>query len=278
MKEILEKYFIGNDKNGTLRKYVRSRKLKVTDQRVIDYDSPTGKGFVGIAKSPLQKVEDGFGFKGVLMQTDNRTLCQCHICGKWFRLLAKHIEKLHQTTRDQYCKQFGLNASNGLVPDEYSYIRERAMRKVWENSAYKIKHTKRLRQQQSKAIKSSLKKRLKSTTRTVEQENEHGTCELQIKYRLVEYIKRYKDLPSRSTKGEGGRICKVLRTRHGSLNEGFKAVGLPVRYRQGTSVELVAPDKAQLFFNYNKVYNKNEIYGWLEEHCPVLKETNTLLT
>ena len=275
-KRILDQYFL--DGQSHLKKQLRKYKLKVTDERVIDYDSPTGKGYVGIAKSPLQKVDKGFGFKGVLMQTDNRALCQCHLCGKWFRVLTRHLTRNHKTNQREYCQEFGLDLEHGLVSDDYSYLRESAAHKLWANPTYRRIHTERLRKQQPNAVRIAVSKETHNK-RTIEQENRYGTCNAQIRFRLIEYIKQYKDLPSRTRKGEGGRICNVLRTRHGSLNKGFESVGLPVRYRAGTAVELKAPNGQQLFFNYNKPdYNKQKIYQWMVIHCPILSQVNTLPT
>ena len=92
----------------SILKLVKNTKLKITDERTQAYDSPTGRVYIGIAKKPLAEVKDGFGFKGVLLQTDNRMFIQCHVCGKWLRKIPKqHLEK-HNLTKEEYNKLLAL--------------------------------------------------------------------------------------------------------------------------------------------------------------------------
>lgn len=258
------KYFdIAKEKFYTYKNYrnfLQRNKYKIesTDERVIDYNSPTGKAYIGIAKKPLAKVVEGFGYKGVLMQTENRELVQCHECGKWFRMLAQHIRRKHKLSKEDYTKKFNLSENRSLIPDAQSYKLEDATRK----RNLKQASPEHLRKFTDKAIKAT-KERWTGAKHSEEYHNKFGTCEKQLGFRLEEYIKRYKDLPSRSTKGEGGKLSKALHRRYGSLNNGFKHYGFAARYRKGTSVELLAGNGEQFFFNYNKVYSKEDIYTFL---------------
>lgn len=241
---------------------LKNRKLKVTDHRTIPYDSPTGRAFVGVAKKPLREVENGFGFKGVLLQTDNRMFIQCHICGKWIRQLTKrHLQK-HKITKDKYKTKFGLMKSTSLVSDELSYSLEKRARIRLEKNPNSLNHLTNI------AAKGLASQKRRKLIHNDEHNNRYGICEKQLGFRLIEYIKKYKDLPSRSIKGEGGIISKALYRRFKSLNQGFKHYGLPTRYRQGSNVELNAPNGKQLFFNYNKDYSKDKIWAWFVQNCP----------
>lgn len=123
-----------------------------------------------------------------------------------------------------------------------------------------------------KQYKKGIAQSHKNWRRSIEYENEKGTCDLQIKFRLFEYIKMYKDLPSESSKkGEGRAICKVLVRRFGNLQKAFKHHGLPIRHRMGTTVELLAPNGKQMFFNYNQGYSKDKVLDWMIENCEALK-------
>jgi len=271
-KENIRKHFEKN-KNGkyssVIKKRLKKRKYKVTDARVMNYDSPTGKAYIGIAKKPLMPAVGYYGFEGVLIQTDNREFVQCHMCGKWFRSLNKHVQDKHNTNAKEYRKEFGLNITTALIPDSYSYAQENNARKSWQGITKKERKRREsiLRATGNRAREKSMSNR----GGTREKENAKGTCPEQLKFRLLEYIKQYKDLPSRSRKGDGGKVCKVLYRRFGSLNDGFKHYGLPARYRYGTRVEMVAPNQEQLIFNYNKDYNKQEVFAWMLANCPVLK-------
>ena len=272
-KNILDKFFLVRDKQAKEKtlQLLEESKWKITDARTIPYDSPTGAAYVGVAKSPLQKVEKGFGFKGVLLQTDNREFVQCHECGKWLRILSMHVKRMHKVSSREYKEKFGLPLYKGFIPDALSYKKEEASRKLWADKKYREARTIALRTTSKKAMQASLLTR-RGRKPTVSFENEKGTCELQIKFRLLEYIKQYKDLPSQTQKGEGRKIAKVLHRRHGSINKGFEYYGLPMRHRTGTNVELISPNKEQYFFNYNKPnYSKQAVFDWMYKNCPVLQ-------
>lgn len=252
-----------------LLKLVRSKKYKITDERTeSNIDSPTGRVYIGVSKRPLQEVDKGYGYKGVLLQTDNRMFIQCHVCGKWFKkIIDKHLSK-HQLDSKSYKKKFGLFKTTALVADATSYKLEANGRKAEKN----IEH---LRKFQAKATIAAAKARTgHGNKNTVEHENRYAICKAQLGFRIIEYMKKYHNLPSRSGKNDGSTIAKALFRRYGSLNEGFKHYGLPVIYRQGTNVEFAAPNNKQLFINYNKPHSKEDIWQFMLENCPVLQDTN----
>lgn len=243
---------------------IKSRKYKIKDEFTTpSVDSPTGRVYIGVAKKPLIQIKNGFGYQGVLLQTDNRMFVQCHVCGKWLRRLSQqHLDK-HMMTQVDYKKKFGLYEDKGLVCDALSYSQEKNARKVWANNREEmIKHL-----QTAKALQ---KNKHKKQIGVAQHDNKYGYCEKQLGFRLVEYIKAYKMLPTRSHKGEGSRISKALYRRYQSVNKGFEHYKLPAMYRTGSRVELVAPNKKQMFFNYNKDYNRERIYEWMIDNTPVL--------
>jgi hypothetical protein len=123
---------------------------------------------------------------------------------------------------------------------------------------------------QKAATKSANKKAYKKMSRD-EHNNRYSICKKQLEYRLLGYIRAYKTLPSRSTKGEGGKICKALFRRFGSLSKAFSFYGLPTLKRYGSTFELLAPNGKVLFANYNKNYNRDMVYAWMLENTTVLK-------
>ena len=128
------------------------------------------------------------------------------------------------------------------------------------------------RQEQRKLAAEKVKKNRNRLVFKDEFANRYGLCEKQLGFRLIEYIRKYKSLPSsRNVKGEGNIIRKALARRYGSPNEGFKHYQIPILYRTGTNVELLAPNGKQYFFNYNKAdYSPDAVYQWIVEQCPVL--------
>lgn len=244
---------------------IASTEYKITDERfLLDYpDSPTGRAYIGVSKKPLQKA-DGYGFQGVLLQTDNRQFVQCHVCGKWAKRLTDHI-RAHNMTKADYTKKFGLYTKNALVADATSYKLAVAGFK-----AIRVM-TPETRSKSRALLKAQQKHGTRKQIGKTEHDNKFGLCEKQLGYRLIEYLKIYQDLPSTQQKGEGMLISGALRKRYSSINLGLKHYGLPTRHRYGgTKVELIAPDGQQYFFNY-KTWNKEEVYRWMVDHSPVLQ-------
>lgn len=275
-KILLKKYFNLPERTrahssilSKIERDLRKRKYKIKDEYTIPYDSPTGRVYIGVAKRPLQPAKaDGYGFQGVLLQTDNREFIQCHVCGKWMKKISgQHLES-HGLDKRKYQNKFGLYKGNSLVCDATSYRCEIAgMKRVEKHPEANIKTLAKGR------IGAAKKNKIRShkIADRIEHQNRYAICERQLGFRLIEYIRQFHQLPSRSSKSDGRKIAKALFRRYGSLNDGYKHYGLPAQYRDGTNVELVAPDNKQMFFNYNKKsYNRDHVYEWMKEHCPNL--------
>jgi len=269
---IVRKYFPSNVAGRTKKilELVADQKMKITDERTDSYDSPTGRVYIGVAKKPLMKVRNGFGYQGILLQTDNRMFIQCHVCGLWFRILSKLHLATHKMNQKQYKKKFGLFSTKALVSDDLSYSLEERAYKRNEVSPNSEKHlsTARAKAMTAKRGKHQL------LSKNTEWNNRHGLCEKQLGFRLLEYIKTYKSLPSRGQKGEGRSIAKALHRRYDSLNLGFKHYKVPQIFRQGTNVELLAPNNKQIFYNYNKGYDREVVYQWILKNTPYLRTPN----
>jgi len=159
-----------------------SRKLK--------YDSPSG--FVNVSKyvPPFEKVKDGFGFLGVVIEDYKSGKLQCNICGKWFENLPTHINS-HNLTGSDYKTRFGFS----------------------QNTALK---TKRLRLRQSEVMTRLNKENPKCFNRShfgfeknnhfagnkkgkknpLEIRNKFGVCDLQIIEKILDLKDRLKKTPT----------------------------------------------------------------------------------
>lgn len=124
-------------------------------------------------KEPLQKINNGFGFQGVLIYSKNRDKIQCHICGKFFRALNNyHLQKIHKITAAEYKEQFGLRQTTALIGEG---TREKLLHRL-DNmpESYWIQKMKSLkRAQQIKNHPGGQKWR-------IEQKNLKGTCPNQL--------------------------------------------------------------------------------------------------
>lgn len=254
-------------------KSLSDKKYLISDERTEDNElSPTGRAYIGLSKRPLQKFKKGFGYLGVLLQTDNRQFIQCHFCGQWMKKITKTHLVEHNLTAKEYKQEVGLLPGTALVSDATSYAYEESARK---SILAKLKKDpdffKKFAEMGREGNAKQFHPKFGGIT---EHDNQYALCEKQLGYRLIEYVKRYKILPSRSVKGEGGSISKALFKRYGSLQEGFEHYGLPCLHRKGSAVKLMAANGKELLFNYNKNYNREAVYNWICDNTPSLKEPN----
>lgn len=251
-----------------------NQRYTITDERVIKYpSSPTGKIYTGIAKKPFIKVKKGFGFYGIVTQTDNRQFVQCHICGQWMKKIGGRHVKEHGLTTERYKKKFGLFQNTALIPDALSYELEEKSRNAMLKRFKTQKERDDWKEKITKTVRKALKVRNSHKQKFIDKDahnNKFGYCKKQLGFALVEYIKKYKSLPTRHYKFGGDRILYALTKRHGSVNKGFEYYGLLKRYSKGVLLELVASNGKQLLYNLQHS-NRNEVYNWIIENCNVLK-------
>ncbi len=238
------------DQTGFFKQHKDEYKDKIIDH----LESPTGKAYVGINKSPFMPAADGgHGFQGVLLQDENRELVQCHACGKWMQKIAsKHLEGCSGLTMKEYKTKYGLNEDEGLVSDETSLrltkacLKNKAQRTFAKNPPAKGKTPSSSGHRHSMAFF-----------------NKYGTCPLQLETRLYEFIRCNRELPSQNNRGRA--IYKALCRRHGSFGHALAAHGLPWLKRQGTTMRFAFSDGTVY-----KFYDREALFNLMMEKCPVL--------
>lgn len=252
-KKAAKLHFIKNE--------LSKQKYKYSD-KIIDYpDCPTGRAYIGMSKQPLMKNDNGIGFKGTKLQSENRELIQCYGCGDWFRkIVQKHTLKCCGLTIKEYKGKFGFNKTTSLISDIAS-----------NEAAARIVHNSKIRENmknKGKYLKPGKKKGGKY--RTVEMENYWGTCPEQLESALVEYIHRFKRLPSSQSGNRGfGKLGAFLR-RFGSFNNALRHYGLPTRKRMGQITEYNFPNNTQYFIKNGMGYE--ELYRLMCAKCSILKQ------
>jgi hypothetical protein len=238
--------------------------------KIIDYPSaPYGKAYIGINKTPLMKNENGIGFQGVVLQDESRQFIQCSGCGEWMKKIAyKHLQKCSNLSVDDYKQKFGLYLSEGLVADETSLKLAACAIKNKAGAEYLIKNGDQFR----KNPQVQHKARTVNNTRysTMSWKNEHGTCDEQIKTRLLEFIKNYREFPGSGNKGKS--IYKALNNKFGSFNNAMKKYGLPVRYRNGTNFKFVFPDYTVFKYNLNQMPDREGLFNKIMEKCTLFQQ------
>lgn len=223
------------------KEYSKKRKLKealaeksafqdssIYADRLIYYkDAPTGKAYIGIAKKPLMENENenGIGFKGVLIQDEERKMVQCAECGRWLRQLGGHLKQCCGLRAREYKKKHGLYFSTALISDNMSCkISKGLAKKFPKGRDLPIKMLKVMSDQ--KKMKEAVEKREARKNSNFERMNELGTCPEQLKQRMFEHICRFKSFPN--SKGRGKSLYQDIYRRFGSVKKAKKKWGLPI--------------------------------------------------
>jgi len=145
--------------------------------KTIKYDSPSGKVNIGKYIPPFEKVKDGFGFMGVVVEDEKAKKIQCHICGKWFQQLGQHLNHTHKTNSVEYKKRFGLLCSTALKTKKMRLRQSEVMsdmRRKHKKHRFKFKKNNKFAGNR------------KGETKAVESKNKYGVCDLQIMQKIIE--------------------------------------------------------------------------------------------
>lgn len=155
--------------------------------------------FMQKAQEPFMQVPKGYGYYGVLMETEDRNYVQCHECGELFVSLPSHIRHTHKLTAREYKEKYELNYGTALqssftsekqsIGGEFMYKLNKGIKlSNKEIKKYALKKRNELRR---------LSKRDKSRFRhTVEMMNKFGTCPDQIQERFTKLVDKYGGAPS----------------------------------------------------------------------------------
>ena len=256
---------IKNDATA-LKENVYSLNKDSYKDKVIDYsDSITGKAYVGFAKTPLMPNANGIGFIGVKIQSENRELLQCSSCGDWFKnITGLHLKNCCGMTVPEYKDAFGYNRHTGLTSDVFSnFLAEKA---VTRNSIGPIKEMVR-RTGRPIPPPNNLK-------RNMEMKNASGTCPEQLKDKLVNYIQRFRMIPSSHSTRENFPYATAA-SRYGNFNNFLKLYGLPTRNRRGGVVDYSFQDGTTYSKSARDDYEP--LFALLLAKCPLLTSNFNLV-
>jgi|TARA_R100001530_G_scaffold134246_1_gene108765 hypothetical protein len=260
-----------NRDKGELKNFYEGKQVQYAD-KIIDYpESPTGKAYIGIAKKPLMESETGYGFEGVLIQTDDRMLVQCHNCGEWRKHLSLHVKSCTGLTAKEYKRKYGLLMRTGLLSDAQSMENTKNLFnqtvgfRDWNKNP---KNAKRRMEQNAKGRALAVARKKKGGV-SAEQMNRTGTCPLQIKTRVIEFIHANKEFPTASNRGQS--LYQIIAKRFGSFKDGMREYGLP-QWIKGTYGERYYefPDGSIHSFNSRDIQERDMFYQLMVQKCPVL--------
>lgn len=142
----------------------------------IKYDSPSGLVNIGKYIPPFEKVENGFGYNGVILEDYKSGKIQCNICGKWFENMSTHI-RTHKISAKDYKVKFGLLSSTALKSKQMRLNQSAVMQKLRvKNKSNRFKFKK------NNSFAGNKLNRLTAQ----ESKNKFGVCDLQIMQKVIE--------------------------------------------------------------------------------------------
>jgi len=145
--------------------------------KIINYNSPSGKIHIGKYIPPFEENSTGFGFKGVIIEDFESGKLQCYECGKWFENLPTHIFYAHKLTSNDYKRKFGLLLSTALKSKRIRLNQSEVMIKMRKsnlNNRFKFKKN------------NSFAGNRKGIKKAEESRNKYGVCDLQIMQKVIE--------------------------------------------------------------------------------------------
>lgn len=172
------------------------------------------------AQEPFMEVHAGTGYLGVLMYDDVEDKVQCHICGKFFTFLGKHINMEHNESAHDYKVQFGLTQKTPLCSTKYSEERRLTMSR-------NIKKGK-CSNNGGKALNTMLamKRTWAHGSKSILRKNANGLCDLQMRgrYEVVKKIVGRQPYEA-DLRQYDLRLWAALNVRFGTINKARKFLG-----------------------------------------------------
>lgn len=189
-----------------------------TKKKKIKYDSPSG--YINITKwiPPFKKVEDGYGYIGIVAEDYKTGELQCHICGKWYELLCTHIYAKHHIDSEEYKEQFGLLTSTALKS-----MRIRKQHSKWMIEERKVNPKRRFKFKKGNKCCANRKGKPKA----IESQNRYGVCELQVRDKIIQLKNKLGRTPALTEVIDeyGGGFAGIIHNRYSGYLPLVKELG-----------------------------------------------------
>lgn len=236
-----------------------------TMSKKIKWDSPSGYVIIGKYIPPFERVLNGFGYMGVIVEDHGNGKLQCHICGEFHETLPNHLRK-HKISGTEYKRRFGLLMSTALKSKRLRLRQSQVMvglRRKYKQCNYKFKKN----NYQAGNRKGILK--------ALESKNKFGVCDLQIMERILELSKEMGKTPTLIDVKEryGGGIITLMHKRYGSYVRYCKQLGLEPNisnynplYTKEYFIEKALSNEAS-----TRIYTINEMRGLYNVGLNIIK-------
>lgn len=175
---------------------------------------------------PIEKLNNGYGYNGVLLRNKVTDTLQCHICGKWFAALNLHVDRKHKVTCVDYRDTYQLPFNFPLV--------SRAISRAHSDNANRPASLEILAKHRD-PLKARIfspngnKKRWKYIYHRLGNDNIVGACPEQLRRRYLMVADIVGRDPSfRDILKHDVKMTKFIQNRYGTLNKFRKANGFHV--------------------------------------------------
>ena len=169
------------------------------------------------AQAPFMEVPRGFGYQGVVMYDDDEDKVQCHICGRWFSHLGKHVSSTHKMLAEDYKIEYGLSIGTAICGRSISSLRSKLGRKAFREGRFIPKICK-------KGVRRRLP-RVKPNS-SIQTKNKFGLCDMQIlaRYDVVKRICGRTPMDG-DFRRHDRTLFQTMKARHGTINAFRKHIG-----------------------------------------------------
>lgn len=196
-----------------------------TKQKTISYDSPSG--FINIGKwvPPFEPVVGGFGYVGVLAEDSVSGKLQCHECGGWYELLSAHAAAAHGLINGKYQEKYGLSRSTALKCMRVRKIQSAVIQKLQREGKMAVGNN----LGKSPIVKGNkYAANRKGKPKSVETQNKHGVCDVQMADRITQLATKLGRTPSLTEVIDeyGGGTASIIHSRYGSYITYVKKLGM----------------------------------------------------
>lgn len=209
---------------------------------------------------PFIKFEEGFGYKGVILEDKESGKIQCHLCGKLINSIPKHLYHKHkEKTPDSYRKIVGLGSTTPLVSRSTSKKIKNNFLNLTEEERKKrvallLSNNKKLHSKNG-----NYKKRGKDSS--IQYQNKFGTCEIQAKEKFFKKYRKLGHIPS--IKEMSGSLRSIIYTRFPTYLDALKTWGISEQeYKnhilEGKNNAVIARAENDYFPKYDKETVKNQ--------------------
>lgn len=162
-------------------------------------------------KEPLTRIDKGFGYYGVIAESENQEYLQCHECGEFVKSLSHHASK-HKMTATEYKDKYKIGRTISLLSTKTRGLRQ----EIFRDNADKIlpKAIEGMEKYRDDVEKGKRPYVMGRKGLPLEKRNRMGTCPDQLLDRLAKLAVVRGEHPSYRymAKNHGGLLRSILTT------------------------------------------------------------------